>query len=188
MTVRFAKYYVIVIVPMMIIMFRMITTTNNNNNDSDSDSDSDNTNTSVNYSNSVTTTTASTLARIMGCRFRQHINENRTFGNSARITNEGRLRRDRDTPIWSMFSDAFGVSYKEHTSMYVNSNSRTHTQIIDTFYYTIIECFLIHLAAVHHVFLHRRPVYSYNIYYYFSQQKIFRWGTKFLIIYNLHNK
>jgi hypothetical protein len=91
----------------------MITTTNNNDNDNDNNNNqNEKINTIVNYNNSVTSTTASTLARIMGCRFRQHINENRTFGNSARITNEGRLRRDRDTPIWSMFSDAFGESYK----------------------------------------------------------------------------
>ena len=91
----------------------MITTTNNNDNDNNNNNQNERTNEIVNYNNSVTSTTASTstLARIIGCRFRQHINENRTFGNSATITNEGRLRRDRDTPIWSMFSDAFGVSY-----------------------------------------------------------------------------
>ena len=123
MTVRFAICYVVVIVPMMIIMFRMITTTNNNDNDNNNNQN-ERTNTIVKYNNSVTSTTASTstLARILGCRFRQHINENRTFGNSATITNEGRLRRDRDTPIWSMFSDAFGVSYNK----YSNSNPRTH--------------------------------------------------------------
>ena len=73
----------------------------------------DTTSTTPDNSSSVNATSS---PRAMGCRFRQHVNnnnnnDNRTYGDGGvSITNEGRLRRDRDTPFWSMFSDAFGVS------------------------------------------------------------------------------
>jgi hypothetical protein len=46
--------------------------------------------------------------RRKGCLFRKHIND-RTF---ASVTQEGRIQRDTDTFLWSLFGNAFAVSAK----------------------------------------------------------------------------